>query len=187
MIFPVTFSHQMSPHEGPGLVFVSLPLAFSQMAAGRLLSIVFFGLLVFAALTSAISLLEVLVSSLIDVRGWSRRGATLFTGLVAFALGVPSALHQGPIFGAMVKRWLRTDFLELMNAITANRMLPLGGLLIAVYVGWGMKPTLRTDEFVRLTPPRLHAPWLWMVRLASPLAVALVMMKTTGLMEALGL
>ncbi len=92
VIFPITATYGMAPQAGPGLVFKSIPVAFSQMPGGTALAIVFFLLLLFAALTSAVSLLEVVASSFIDLFGWRRWTTTMSMGAVIFFVGVPSAL-----------------------------------------------------------------------------------------------
>ena len=101
VLFPIIFSFGMEPGAGPGLVFISMPIALSQMPGGTFLSILFFGLLVFAALTSGISMLEVTTSYLIDERNWIRRRATLVSGALITLVGIPSALSGGTeIFGS---------------------------------------------------------------------------------------
>jgi NSS family neurotransmitter:Na+ symporter len=172
------------------LVFQSLPVAFSQMAGGRLISSVFFALLLFAALTSAISLLEVVTSTFIDLLGWPRRVATLATGSAIFVLGLPSALHQGPLFGTAFEQRLGRNFFDLVDHISSNWMLPLGGLLIALYVGWAIGPDVRSDEFRRATPGAFLSPWLATLKLVAPAAVLMVLANSTGLLDwlaALGL
>lgn len=78
------------------------------------------------------------------------------------------------------------DFLELMDTVSGNWMLPLGGLMIAAYVGWALDPTLRDEEFIRETPRQFRLPWLWMLRILAPAAVLLIMLQKTGLLGVLG-
>ena len=150
MMFPIIFSYGQDPTAGPGLVFMSMPLAFAEMGQlGMMLGIVFFGLLVFAALTSAISLLEVVASYLIDAHQWSRPKAAWTLGGVIFAFGIITAFANSA--GFKMTSWLPgygQSFFDTMDLLTSNWMLPLGGLLIAVYAGWIMPA--RSVEWIAL-------------------------------------
>ncbi len=132
-IFTVVFATGQDPNAGPGLIFQTLPVVFMKMPGGYFFSIIFFLLLTIAALTSSISLLEVIVAYFIDQRKWSRKKAAVVFGGITLLLGVPSALsfnvmQNNTIFGL--------NFFDLLDFITANILLPLGGLLTAVFVGW---------------------------------------------------
>ncbi len=132
IIFPVVFSFGLEPSAGPGLVFKTIPVVFSQMTGGSLLAILFFALLAFAALTSAISLLEVVTSHFIDSFGWTRKKAVLIPGALIFLFGVPSALSgSGGLFGSW-EGVVGKNFFDTMDYLASNWMLPIGGLLMAV-------------------------------------------------------
>jgi NSS family neurotransmitter:Na+ symporter len=172
VLFPIIFSFGMEPSAGPGLVFKSMPIALSQMKGGMVLIIVFFVLLFFAALTSAISLLEVVSSTLIDQLGWSRRRAVLTMATSIFLFGVPSALSgSGKVFG----KWESTmgkNFFDTMDYLASNWLLPLGGLFIALYVGWAMPEAKRAEEFRTGSRfGKLYPAWLWSLRILVPLAI----------------
>lgn len=133
VIFPALFAFGLNPAEGAGLVFIVLPNIFEALGGvGTLVGLVFFVLLSMAALSSAISLLEVAVAYFIRKTNMGRKKVTLLVGLVIFTLGVPSSLSQGAmditIFGA--------PFLDFMDAFTGNLLLPLGGLIMVLFVGW---------------------------------------------------
>lgn len=133
VIFPALFAFGLDPAEGAGLVFIVLPNIFEALGGvGTLVGLVFFVLLSMAALSSAISLLEVAVAYFIRKTNMGRKKVTLLVGLVIFTLGVPSSLSQGAmditIFGA--------PFLDFMDAFTGNLLLPLGGLIMVLFVGW---------------------------------------------------
>lgn len=133
VIFPALFAFGLDPAEGAGLVFVVLPNIFEALGGvGTFVGLVFFVLLSMAALSSAISLLEVAVAYFIRKTNMGRKKVTLIVGLVIFALGVPSSLSQGAmditVFGA--------PFLDFMDAFTGNLLLPLGGLIMVLFVGW---------------------------------------------------
>jgi neurotransmitter:Na+ symporter, NSS family len=172
VLFPIIFSFGMEPSAGPGLVFKSMPIAFSQMAGGMVLTIVFFVLLFFAALTSAISLLEVVASTLIDQLGWTRRRAVLSMATAIFLFGVPSALSgSGKLFGAW-ESIMGKNFFDTMDYLASNWLLPLGGLFIALYVGWVMPEAKRAEEFRTGSRfAKLYPVWLWSLRLLVPAAI----------------
>lgn len=190
MIFPIIFGAGLAPGAGPGLVFVSLPIAFAQLPGGALWAAVFFILLALAALTSAISLLEVAVSHFMDWHGWSRRRAALLLGGSIFLLGIPSALSGGTrlfgsdfaavtevLFGAgQGKNWF--DFADYL---ASNWMLPLGGLGIAVFVAWRMGGEAREQAFkAGSCLARLYWGWVWLLRYVVPLGVLAVFLHALG-------
>jgi len=185
MIFPIVFSFGQEPSAGPGLVFMSMPLAFAEMGAGGLLlSTTFFGLLVFAALTSSISLLEVVASYFIDERGWSRKAAVWSLGGLIFLLAIPSAFAGDGDF--LMTGWLASygsDFLSTMDFLASNWMLPIGGFLIAIYAGWVMPRRLRNAE-LEGTTPALITGWLLLVRFIAPAMVIVVLLQSIGLLDA---
>ena len=172
VIFPAVFAMGLKPTEGPGLVFSVLPAVFTGMPFGWVASILFFGLLAIAALTSAISLLEVVVAYFIDERGWERKKAVLTMGLVIFVIGIPSGLSFGllkdyKLFGM--------HFFDNVDNLTAHYLLPIGGMLTAVFVGWvwGTKEAHKEIERHETT---FHwaAYWEFVVRYIAPIAVAIV-------------
>ena len=193
ILFPILFAADLDPDQSVGLAFVSLPIAFSQMPGGALLAPAFFILLTFAALTSAISLLEVATAYFIDERGWSRVKATLTTGGGVLILGIPSALSGGdgffgegmkadtePMFGAGAgKSWF-----DLLDYFSNNWMLPLGGLGIAAFVAWRVGSDVREQGFkagTRLTA--LYWGWVQLLRYLVPIAVVLVMLNALGVFD----
>ena len=175
-IFPIVFSHGMEPSAGPGLIFVSLPLAFGSMSAGTLIGGLFFVLLVFAALTSAISLLEPSVEWLEERSGLNRTSATLIAGIGAWALGLLSVLslnlwsdvHPMAMFTALEGM----TFFDLLDAVTAKIMLPLAGLLAALFAGWCLKKEDVAAE-LRLSGSTLQLFWTTL-RFITPVAVVIV-------------
>jgi NSS family neurotransmitter:Na+ symporter len=185
VLFPIIFSYGMEPSAGPGLVFISIPIALTQMTGGAILSIVFFLLLVFAALTSSISMLEVTVSYFIDERQWDRRRATLFTGACIALFGIPSALSGSTVlfgsgfaslFGEHGKNWFDT-----LDYLVSNWILPLGGLGVALFTAWRMDDAIRHDHF--LSGSRLkvvYKGWLLLLKFLVPVAIVLVFLHAVG-------
>lgn len=181
-IFSVVFSVGMQPGAGPGLVFKTIPVVFSQIPGGYLLAIVFFLLLAFAALTSNISLLEASVAYLIDERGWSRPRATWFLSGLAFIVGIPTALS----YNALAEWKVIGDkvFFDSVDMLVSNYFLPFSGLLIAIYVGWFWSGTEEKQELLAGGAGWVYPTWHFLIRYISPLAVAVVFyfkVKETGL------
>lgn len=168
VIFPLVFSFGLEPGAGPGLVFITLPKAFNLMPGGMVLATAFFALLLFAALTSAISLLEVVVAFLVDELGIGRRAAAWGAGGAIFLIGVPSAVAPG--------------FLDQVDALASNWMLPIGGLFIALFAGWA----LGCEEARRGYAGEGGAAggfgaWRFCVRYLAPVAVAVILLQNLGL------
>ncbi len=132
-IFPAVFAMGFAPDAGPGLAFITLPAVFAAMPLGNIFGFLFFLLLTVAALTSAISMLEVVVSWLIDEKGWSRVRASIIIGIVIFFVGVPSSLGNSVLSHITI---MEMSILDLYDFITSDIMLPLGGLLMCIFVGY---------------------------------------------------
>ncbi len=179
-IFPIVFTYGMEPAAGPGLVFKTLPIIFSQMPGGTFIAILFFLLLVFAALTSGISLLEVVVAYYCDEKKWQRRNATLVMGGLIFLLGVPSALSNHLL--ADVHFIGDRNFLDSIDLLATNYILPLGGLLIAVFTGWVMTTRLARGEIEKGAVHFHYYPvWHFLIKYVSPILVAIVFLSRSGL------
>ena len=113
-IFPAVFSFHLEPTQGPGLIFGTLPMVFAEIKGGPLFAFLFFALVFFAAVTSAIALLEVPVSFAIDTLKWSRRKATLVIGSAIFLLGIPSALSFGMLGDVTILKYSVFDFIGVI-------------------------------------------------------------------------
>lgn len=184
MLFPIIFSYGMEPAAGPGLVFISVPIALSQMPGTTFLATVFFALLVFAAVTSAISMLEVATSYLIDQRGWRRRRAAVAAGLIIALLGLPSALSGGTrLFGPGMEAMLGRNWFDSLDYLVSNWMLPLGGLGMALFTAWRMDRRLRQEEFLSGSRLRgFYQGWLFLLKYPVPVAILLVFLHAVGLL-----
>lgn len=161
VVFPLVFTFGLEPTAGPSLLFRTLPIAFGKLPGGHLVAAAFFILLIFAALTSAISLLEVVAAYFIDEHGWSRAQASWILGGIIFLLGIPSALAE--------------KFFGFMDTLATNFLLPWGALLIALFTGWVMTHGEREEEFQRGEIRRFpYLGWSFLIRLISPVAVLLI-------------
>ncbi|MBF6056803.1 MULTISPECIES: sodium-dependent transporter [Thiomicrorhabdus] len=149
VIFSVVFANQLQPGAGPGLLFQTLPVAFGQMTGGWFFGTLFFALVVMAALSSAISLLEPVVSWLEQNWGFSRAKSSWGMGLLIWLLGIGSVLS----FNVWQDVHILGDrnFFNTVDYLTANIMLPLGGLLISVFVAWSLPPMIRENQ-IQLSP-----------------------------------
>ena len=169
-IFPIVFANGLAPSEGPGLVFVTLPIAFSAMPFGILFGTLFFVLLSIAALSSSISLIEPGVAWLIESLKIKRITATVLLGFTAWFIGLFSALSfnllsEFTIFGK--------NFFDATDFLTNQIMLPLGGIFIAIFVGWIMKKEHVLDE-LGFQENFIFKAWYFSVRFVAPTLVGLV-------------
>jgi NSS family neurotransmitter:Na+ symporter len=164
-IFPIVFAFGMDPAFGPALAFVTLPQVFAVMPGGAWIGVAFFFLLSAAALTSAVSLLEVPVAVVARL-GLSRARAAIVLAAAAFAAGVPSALGGGPWGGVRIAG---RGILETVDFLAADLLLPAVGIVVVLFVGW----VLPRDEVLAHSglPPRLARAWLAVVRYLAPPAM----------------
>lgn len=179
VIFPALFSiGGAEPTAGPKLVFVVLPAIFQRIPFGGLFGGVFFLLLAVAALTSAISLLEVCVAYMTDEKGWTRHKACFLAGGVAFILGIPAALSTGASTFLSSIPLLQMGFLDLMDMLFGNVALTVGGFLLCVFVGWHWSPEEALAAAMEGSAyPSLGRPWLLLIRYLCPLAIGTILLQ----------
>ena len=173
-IFPLVFANGLEPGSGPSLVFLTLPMAFGGMPGGSFFGAIFFLLLAFAALTSAIALMEAAVSLLQERLDLGRWRATLIVGGSLWALGWLTVLSFGS--GAEWNLIAGMNPFELIDYLTATIMMPLGGALMALFAGWRMKRTLFLGE-LGWREGALFTVWLWLLRLVAPAAILIIMYR----------
>jgi NSS family neurotransmitter:Na+ symporter len=173
-IFPIIFAFNLEPGSGPGLVFVSMLSAFNQMEFGYLIGPLFFVLLSVAALSSSISLLEPGVAFLAEEQILSRRRAAEIISFFVWVLGIGSALS----FNIWSNFYLIADrnFLDSMDFVANQILLPLGGMLIAIFVGWFMKESLIKDEIGQINPI-VYKLWRFFVKFVAPTCVAYIFLS----------
>lgn len=177
-IFPLVFGNGLEPGSGPGLLFVTLPIAFGQMPLGMLVGGLFFVMLVIAALTSTISLLEPAIAWLTERYRTTRIKATLGCGAVLWVLSLGSVFSfnlwsEHTLFG-------RT-FFDLLDKLTTNWLMPLGGLGIVLFVGWALNERL-VREAMAMRSPVMFRVWWWLIRLVTPLCIVAVFLNLVGLL-----
>ena len=176
VIFPIVFANGLHTGAGPGLVFVTLPIAFGQMPGGVFFGALFFILLSFAAWTSAISLIEPAVAWLVENHGMTRVNAAVWSGALTWLVGIGTVfsfnLWSAPLaFGK--------TFFDLLDYLTANIMLPLGGLAIAVFAAWLMSKEATLDE-LEIGDHTGYRLWRFLVRFVTPVAVIVIFLNVTG-------
>lgn len=142
-IFPAVFTFGISPTSGPELVFLTLPNIFAQMAGGQIFAAMFFVLLFAAAITSSVSLLEVVVAWVHEEFGLKRPAATIVAGAATLGVAVLCALSQMPGSSISIAG---LDLFNFFDKITSLYMIPIGGLLVVIFVGWVVKKSLVRNE-----------------------------------------
>ena len=168
-IFPIIFVFNLEPNSGPGLVFVSMLSAFNQMQFGQIIGSLFFILLSVAALSSSISLLEPGVAYLSEEGFLSRKYSAFAISFFAWSLGIGTALSFNLLsdFNLTPGR----NFLDSMDFIANQILLPLGGMLIAIFVGWFMKKELITTE-IGYVNQIIYKLWRFFIKFVAPISVA---------------
>ena len=175
VILPAVFAFGFDPKAGPGLTFITLPAVFADMPGGAVFAPLFFVLLAIAALTSAVSLLEVVVTYLVDYKGLTRRFAAWLSGGAMFLIGIPASLSLGvwkqfTIFGK--------SFFDFLDYLSSNLLLPLGGIFIALFVGWFISEKAIEEvtangnhrfPFIRI--------WMFICRFIAPLAITWILIS----------
>jgi NSS family neurotransmitter:Na+ symporter len=175
-IFPLVFANGLEPGAGPGLIFQTLPIAFGNMTGGWLFGVLFFVLLVFAALSSAISIVEPMVAWLVENRGMTRVTSSIVSGVVVWLLGVSVALSFN--IWSDIQLFDKGIF-DLLDYLTANLMLPIGGLCIAIFTGWIMKTEHVKEELA--LPSFVFNGWLILIKYVAPASVVLVLLHVLGI------
>ena len=170
-IFPIIFAYGMEPEAGPGLVFISLLSVFVDMPFGNILGPAFFTLLSIAALSSAISLLEPSVAYFEEEKITSRFSAAMILGLLAWFIGLGSVLS----FNEWSDKAFIGDlnFLDSVDYLANQFLMPIGGMMVAIFAGWFLKPDLALDEFSGIQL-KVFNTWRFFIRFISPTLVAAV-------------
>jgi neurotransmitter:Na+ symporter, NSS family len=178
-IFPIVFGFGIAPGAEEGLVFISLPVAFAQVPGGLIFGAVFFILLFFAALTSSISMMEPPVTWLTEATGWSRRSAALLSGGISLVLGIFAALSFNVLGDfhplAAIEMFSGKTIFGLYVYFVTNLLMPIGGILIAVFAGWLMKRHFTCDELFNGKDVLAYRLWLFLVRFLAPAMLVYVL------------
>ena len=171
VIFPLVFANGLESTAGPGLMFITLPLAFGHMAGGQFFGTLFFVLVAFAAITSGISLVEPAVAWLVEKMKVGRARAAVIVGLLAWLLGIFSALSFNIL--SDVTLLPGKTFFDTMDFVSNNIILPVGGVLIAIFTGWVLDRAVLDEELAEV-PAGIRTGLLVLIRFVAPLAVFVV-------------
>ena len=179
VIFPAVFSFGMDPASGPELVYVVLPNVFNSMPAGRIFAVIFFVLLSIAALTSTISLQEILVAYTVEERQWSRRKSSIISTLAIFVVGIFCTLSFGPLSDFKIFDY---TIFELFDHVTASYLLPIGTLAMTIFLGWFYPKAEIKDEITNggTLKGKLFALYYFILRYVAPIAMVIIL--ATGFM-----
>lgn len=171
-VFAAVFSFDLEPGQGPGLIFGTLTQVFASFAGGGIFGILFFLLLLFAALTSAIAMLEVVASFIMDQWHLRRRTAVILSAAAAFLLGIPCSLSFGAWSDVTLFHHTIYDWVVL---IVDKLLLPVGGLLLCYFIGWRWKPKLLVEE-IEQESVRFHwsKVWVFCIRVVAPVLILIV-------------
>lgn len=180
VIFPAVFAFGFEPEAGPGLVFVVLPAVFNELAFGGLFLTIFLVLLLFATLTSAFSILEIIVAVLSKGDKAKRKKFSWIAGLLVFAAGIPNALSFGVL--SDVKFFGKT-FFDLADFLTSNIALPLGAFFIAIFVGYVLPRKMVRRELEEGTGSHslLFNIWYFSIRYIVPIGIGIVFLQSIGI------
>lgn len=190
VIFPIVFANGLEPGSGAGLIFTTLPIAFGHMEAGALVGTAFFILLVFAAWTSAISLIEPAVAWLVENKNINRLHSSVWIGVITWLVGVGSVFsfnlwekHTWSVSFLVDKDGTEKhfNFMDTIDFLTSNIMLPVGGLFIAIFAGWLMRQSSSRDELE--TTDMVYKVWQFLLRYVAPLAVIIVILNALNIIN----
>ncbi|MCL1973657.1 MAG: sodium-dependent transporter [Bacteroidetes bacterium] len=181
-IMPAVFAFGISPSEGPSLVFVTLPLIFAQLPLGNIFAFVFFASLLIAAITSSISLIEVVTAYFTEELKVSRRLSVAITSAVVVVTGSLSALSFGVLKEVKI---FGKGFFDMFDYLASNILLPIGGLLIVIFIGWVLSKSAVKEELSsggRYKVP-IFGVVMFILKFVAPVAIALIFLNSLGFLK----
>jgi NSS family neurotransmitter:Na+ symporter len=175
VIFSIVFTFNLEPGSGPTLMFQTLPVLFAKMTGGYVVAVAFFALVAFAAFTSAVSLLEVVVTYWVDTHRKSRKATALIAGGMIYLLGILTVLSTNILAETKVTG---LTFFDLFDKLTSSVFLPLGGLIISLFFGWILGPKAALAVVGKRPGAAFLATALvWLTRLVGPVALAFMLVN----------
>jgi len=181
MLFTFLYQYGSGPAKGPGLVFISLPAAFYEMGIiGNIFAVLFFIALAFAGLTSSVSLVEPMVQYFIDRFKWSRLKASILMGLFFYLIGIIALLSNIDGYKEALT-WGDKNFFDWVDYFTAAIMLPLGGLIMAIFVGFVLEKQ-RVESVLKPQLGFAFEAWYFSLRYITPVAMFIVMLSLMGIL-----
>lgn len=182
-IFPAVFSFGMTPEQGPGLLFMTIPLVFSKMPFGGILVVIFFILTAIAATTAMISLFEVVVAFITEEKRLSRKKGVLISAIIVILFGCLAALSAGSSGLLSSIKVFGLTFFDFFDRVSSNILLPLGGLLIAIFVGYVLnKQDIRRElsNDGTLKNQAIISIYLFLLRFVTPVLLLIVFLSMIG-------
>jgi neurotransmitter:Na+ symporter, NSS family len=177
-IFPAVFSLGFEPTAGPGLLFIVLPSVFEQMALGNIFLLIFLVLFLFATLTSAFSLLEIVVASISKGKG-GRNRLSWIIGTCVFFFGIPSALSYGVLSDVTI---FGKSIFDSADFLVSNILMPIGALLISIFVSYKMKKNVLKNELIQTSKFRyIFEVWYFLLRYVVPIVIIVVFLDVTNI------
>ena len=177
-IFPAVFSLGFEPTAGPGLLFIVLPSVFEQMALGNIFLLIFLILFLFATLTSAFSLLEIVVASISKGKG-GRNRLSWIIGTCVFFFGIPSALSYGVLSDVTI---FGKSIFDSADFLVSNILMPIGALLISIFVSYKMKKNVLKNELIQTSNARyIFEVWYFLLRYVVPIVIIVVFLDVTNI------
>ncbi|OPX42693.1 sodium:neurotransmitter symporter family protein [Ruminiclostridium hungatei] len=183
-IFPAVFSFGLKPEQGPGLLFMTIPLVFSKIPLGGLLVVLFFILTAIAATTAMMSIFEVVITFISEEKKIPRRKAVIITAVVVMLFGFPAALSANNVSLLSNVKLFGNTFFNFFDSVSSNILLPLGGLLIVLFVGYFQHRQVVRDElsnYGALNNRGLIKIYLFLLRYITPLLLVIVFLSMVGI------
>ncbi|RID85372.1 sodium-dependent transporter [Peribacillus asahii] len=179
VIFPAVFALGFDPASGPGLVFVVLPAVFNEIAFGSVFMFIFFILILFATLTSAFSILEIVVAAMVKGDEAKRKKSSWTAGILVFIIGIPSALSFGILSHITL---FNKSIFDMADFLVSNIALPVGALFISLFVGFQLKKLHVEEEFLSGSSygKKIFKVWYFLIRYIAPIAIAIVLLSSIG-------
>ncbi|WP_346890474.1 sodium-dependent transporter [Clostridium sp. UBA1056] len=184
-VLPAVFAFGFEPGVGPSLMFITLPSVFDAMPFGQFFGILFFILILFAALTSAIALLEVVVSFIIDNFKIGRKKATIIISIIIFIIGIPCSLANGPVMGDFLI--FGQNFFDFMSFLAESVLMPLGGLLMCIFIGyvWGVDNISNEISCNGKYRFRSKPFFVIMIKYVAPVLIFIIWLNAIGILPAI--
>lgn len=183
-VFPVVFSFGFEPSAGTGLVFQTLPYLFQMLPGGQILSIVFFSLFVFCALTSAVAFVEVVASNLMELLGFKRKKAVFLVAFCTFIVGIPAAFAASNGIFADWTHIYGANYLDTLDRLVSVWLIPIGGLITSLFIGWIWSREDSFQEFCQGCKwSSLWGLWIFFMRWIIPVLVFLIILQKSGLVD----
>ena len=183
-VFPVVFSYGFEPAAGTGLIFQTLPYLFAKLPGGKVLAVVFFILFVFCAITSSVAFIEVIATNLMELFQWTRKKAVLLVASMTFIVGIPCAMAAS---GGIFFDWTSiygTNFLDTIDRLVSVWLIPIGGLITSLFVGWSWGKKESYDAFIKgCSWKGLWSVWFFTMRWVIPVLIFFIILQKSELID----